>query len=117
MITSVAFFVYQVSDVARARHFYEEVLGLKLESDYRGCWFEYDLQGTTFALAAWGKDRVAGAQGGTAAFEVDDLDATVAALRKQDVRVVQEPIETPVCRMARIADPDDNEIILHQRKA
>jgi predicted enzyme related to lactoylglutathione lyase len=117
MITSVAFFVYQVSDVARARRFYEETLGLKLESDFRGCWLEYDLNGTTIALAAWGTDRVPGAQGGTLALEVDDLDATVSTLRKKDVRVVQEPFETPVCRMARIADPDNNEIILHQRKA
>ena len=117
MITSVAFFVYQVSDVNRARRFYEETLGLKLESDFRGRWLEYDLQGTTFALAAWGGDRIAGAQGGTVAFEVDDLTATVESLRDKKVRVIQEPFETPVCHMARITDPDGNEIILHQRKA
>jgi hypothetical protein len=27
-----------------------------------------------------------------------------------------EPIETPVCFMAVVADPDANKILLHQRK-
>ena len=117
MIKSIAFLVYQVSDVTRARQFYEDTLGLKLESAFRDRWLEYNLDGATFALAAWGEGRVAGAQGGTVAFEVDDLDATLKALREKNVRLVKEPFETPVCRMARIADPDGNEIILHQRKA
>ncbi len=90
---------------------------MKLESEFRGHWLEYDLNGATFALASWGASRVQGAQGGTVAFEVDDLEVTVAALRKTEVRIIQEPFETPACRMTRIADPDGNEIILHQRKA
>jgi predicted enzyme related to lactoylglutathione lyase len=39
-----------------------------------------------------------------------------ARLKAVAVRVVSDPVETPVCRFAQIADPDANELILHQRK-
>ncbi len=42
MIQSLAFLAYPVSDLARSRHFYEEVLGLKLTHEAMGERFEYD---------------------------------------------------------------------------
>lgn len=117
MIAGIAFFVYPVSNVPRARRFYEGALGLKLESSFQGQWIEYDVKGTTFAIATKDKKHQPARHGGTAAFEVGDLDAMVKRLRKRRVRFVQAPSETPVCRFAIVADPDGNQIIIHQRKA
>jgi hypothetical protein len=44
--------------------------------------------------------------GGTIAFEVDDLPAIVADLKAKRVTFAAEGIESPVCRMAIILDPD-----------
>jgi predicted enzyme related to lactoylglutathione lyase len=115
-IQSVAFFCYPVKDMTRARHFYEAVLGLSLESDFGGEWLEYDLAGTTFAITTTDMGHQPGAKGAVAAFEVDDLDDFVHRLKAHQVRLVLEITETPVCRMAVVSDPDGNDLVIHQRK-
>ncbi|MGH7231478.1 MAG: VOC family protein [Nitrospiraceae bacterium] len=40
MITSIAFTVYPVTDLARARRFYEETLGLTVSRNFRDEWAE-----------------------------------------------------------------------------
>ena len=40
MIESVAFIVYPVKDIARAREFYEDTLGLKLTQNFQDDWLE-----------------------------------------------------------------------------
>jgi len=50
MLTGIAFYVYPVSDMARARRFYEEVLDLKVESNFGDEWIEYGIGGGTFAI-------------------------------------------------------------------
>ena len=117
MITAIAFFVYPVRDVARARHFYEDILGLKLETNFRDEWIEYDVNGSTFAITTMDPTHEAGAKGGAIAFEVDDLDQTLSRLKEQQVKFVLETTETSVCRFAVVADPDGNEVIIHKRKA
>jgi predicted enzyme related to lactoylglutathione lyase len=52
--------------------------------------------------------------GGSIAFEVDDVDGSVNALRAEGVRVKLEPFSTPVCRMAVVLDPEGNAVTLHQ---
>ena len=42
-ITALAFVALPVNDLKAARHFYEELLGLKLTHSFMDCWFEYDL--------------------------------------------------------------------------
>jgi predicted enzyme related to lactoylglutathione lyase len=117
MIQSIAFLVYAVSDINRARHFYEEVLGLKLTHQASAEWLEYDVGDTTFAISAADADHPVPVRGATLAFEVSDLDAAVAQLHKGGVTFRQEIAETPVCRFAIVLDPDGNEVILHKRKA
>src|SRR5438552_12550423 len=51
MIQSIAFLSYAVSDIKAARHFYEDILGLKLTHEAGGEWFEYDVGDTTFAIS------------------------------------------------------------------
>ena len=52
MIQSIAFLTYAVSDIKAARHFYEDILGLRLTHESGGEWFEYDVGDTTFAIGA-----------------------------------------------------------------
>jgi predicted enzyme related to lactoylglutathione lyase len=115
MITSVAFTVYPVRDMAKARAFYEGALGLNLTHDFRGEWLEYDLGDTTFAISTMDNNHQAGAKGALVAFETDDLDAFIQRLKGKGVTFVMDTFETPVCRMAVVADPDGNQLVIHKR--
>ena len=117
MIHEIAFFFDPVSDMARARAFYEDTLGLKLEMNYDNLWVEYDVRGVTLAITTMLQGHQPGVKGAGAALEVKDFEAAIASLRGKGVKFLLEPIDTPVCRMAAVADPDDNGLIIHQRKA
>lgn len=117
-LKKVAFFQYPVSDVQRARTFYEGLLGFAVEyanSDFS--WYEYALPGSTFAITNCVPGQTPGAAGGSLALEVDHLEATLEDLRERGVFPVTELFETQVCKMAVIADPDGNRIVLHQLTA
>lgn len=116
MVKSVAFFAYPVGDMAKARAFYEGVLGLGLTSNFEDCWIEYDAEGGTLAITTMAETLTPGAPGGWVALEVDDLDTEVARMKSEGVPVVRDIFESPVCRMAVITDPDGNGIMLHQCK-
>lgn len=55
MIKHIAFTMYPVKDMARARRFYEEALGLAPTKDCRGEWVEYHLDNGCFALTTLAK--------------------------------------------------------------
>ena len=116
MIQSIAFLTYAVSDLKAARHFYEEILGLRLTHEAGGEWFEYDVGETTFAISLADSDHPLPVRGAALAFEVSDLDAEVARLEKCGATFRRATTETPVCRFAIVLDPDGSEVILHQRK-
>lgn len=117
MINSIAFTAYPVSDIAKARSFYEGVLGLKLSHNFADKWIEYDLGEGTFAITTMMEDCQPGAKGASIAFEVDDLDATIKHLKERDVKFIAEVFPTSVCHMAVIADPDGNGVTIHKRHA
>ncbi|MGH7558482.1 MAG: VOC family protein [Gemmatimonadota bacterium] len=50
------------------------------------------------------------------ALAVEDVSDSVEELRGKGVPIAMEPIETPVCFMAVVTDPDGNQILIHQRK-
>lgn len=115
MIKSIAFTLYPARDLARARDFYERLLGLRLSRDFGGTWIEYDLGDGTFAVSTMVEGVTPSADaGGSIAFEVADVDGLVARLRDQGVRVKVAPFTTPVCRMAVILDSEGNALTLHQ---
>ena len=119
MLQKVAFTMYAVKDMARARAFYEETLGLgPSPSGANSPWVEFDLPGGgCLAITTVVPDHQPSANaGGTIAFEVDDLAAMIADLRTKGVTMTAEDIESPVCRMAVCTDPDGNGIILHKLK-
>ena len=115
MITSIAFIVYPVSAMERARAFYEHVLGLPVSYHYKNTWVEYDIGGSTFAISTTESGRTPGAKGAVVAFEVSDFDMMMHKLKDRAVVFVAEPFETAVCRMAVIEDPDGNHLTIHKR--
>jgi predicted enzyme related to lactoylglutathione lyase len=118
MLQKVAFTMYPVTDMPRARAFYEETLGLPPSSyGEESPWVEFDLPGGgCLAITTVTPNQPSASAGGTIAFEVDDLPATIADLKAKGVEFKVEDIESPVCRMAIAKDPDGNAIILHKLK-
>jgi predicted enzyme related to lactoylglutathione lyase len=116
--TEIAFSCYPVTDMARARAFYEGVLGLTptmLHGEPGGMqWTEYDIGSGTLSIGSapgWNPS----ADGCCVALEVEDFDASVAHLKANQVPFKLEPFPTPVCRMAFILDPDGNTLCIHKR--
>ena len=116
MFKKVAFTYYPVTDVARARKFYEETLGLKSGSaGNQGV--EYDLPGGgCLALTNFTKEEPSDTAGGTIAFVVKDLDRLMTDLKGKGVTFKSDVIHSPVCRMAVCLDSEGNSILLHQLK-
>jgi len=115
MITSIAFTVYPVSNMERARAFYEHVLGLHVSHSYRDVWLEYTLGEATFAITTTDMGHTPGAKGALVAFEVSDFEAFIHKMKERAVFLVTEAFDTPVCRMAVIEDQDGNHITIHKR--
>ena len=46
----------------------------------------------------------------------EDFDAAIATLKQNNVKFRMEPMETPVCHMAMVFDPDGNTLCIHKRK-
>jgi predicted enzyme related to lactoylglutathione lyase len=120
-ITEIPFVGYPVSDMNRARDFYERILGLKPgEIDHEikempgKYWVEYEAGSHTFAISnAW---EPSGQSGPSVAFEVLDFQESLNHLKKQGVKIVAECIEAPGCHMALIEDWDGNGITIHKMK-
>ena len=116
-VKAIAFVGYPVTDVDRAKDFYGRVLGLDCTMDHevpeqRIRWIEYDIGAGTLAISnAWAPG---GQSGPSAALEVEDLDAALERLKSEGVALKSEVMASPSCRFAVIADPDGNELILHQ---
>lgn len=120
MITDIAFFAYAVSDMKKARAFYEGVLGLKPSAEYDGSknanWVEYSIGSGTLGVGCAPGMWDPSPKGASAALEVDDFDKALEAVKSKNVPIVMGPHDFPSCRMVVIADPDGNRITLHKRK-
>lgn len=118
-IKEIAFTVLPVSDLVRARNFYERVLKLEPTSIFEEGdmgFVEYDIAGGTLAIGCGAPIFKPSRDGGAIALEVDSFGDAISELEGNGCSFVMEPHETPVCRMATIADPDGNYIIIHKRK-
>jgi predicted enzyme related to lactoylglutathione lyase len=111
MIKKVAFIGHRVQDMARAKKFYGELLGLQKTAEFEGKWSEFDTpEGKTIALDSFSPD-------GTApylALETDDIEAEVARLKQAGVEVLMDVRDNKVCKMAIIKDSEGNGLMLHQ---
>src|SRR5215468_9838705 len=109
-VVELAFCCYPVTDMDRARGFYEGVLNLTpptVQTTEHGQWTEYEFGPYALAIGSAPAFKPS-SDGCSAALEVADFDAAIAHLKKHNVKFRIEPLTTPVCRMAMIFDPDGN---------
>jgi predicted enzyme related to lactoylglutathione lyase len=118
-IIEIAFSGYPVTDLKRARQFYEGTLGLKqsmIFGDENEGWIEYDIGAGTLAITNFSSDWKPSADGGGVALEVEHFDSAIAELKGAGIKFRIDPMETPVCFMAIVFDPDGNAVCIHKRK-
>jgi predicted enzyme related to lactoylglutathione lyase len=114
-ITTIAFVGIPVTDMKRAREFYEGVLGLQPDPEMTGeMWTEYSIGEGTLAIACVGEMWKPSDQGTSAALEVESLEDAIARLEERKISF--EKVDSPVCRMALIQDPDGNKLTIHKLK-
>jgi predicted enzyme related to lactoylglutathione lyase len=118
-VTEIAFSSYAVTDIAKARSFYEGALKLAMSSETdlgeQGHWIEYEIGPGTLGIGkspGWKPSS----DGCTVALEVENFDEAVADVKAANVPIRMGPFETRVCHMLMITDPDGNTVILHKRK-
>ena len=116
-IERVDFVSFLTQDIARAKHFYAQVLGLEIESegehDIEFCAGQVTLD--IFDPASIGQAFAPSPAG--LALRVPDVDAARAALEAKGVEFDGQTLDTGVCRMAHFRDPDGNALMLHRRYA
>jgi len=117
-IKEIAFTGYPVTDMVRARAFYEGVIGLKpsMTFEHKGHeWIEYEIGSGTLALSNMNADQWKPSDNGPAvALEIVDFNAAVAVLRAAKVPFAAGPVDTGVCHMAVVSDPDGNKVCFHK---
>lgn len=117
-VSEIAFSCYPSKDIARSCAFYEGVLGLTKTMDHAtdsGHWVEFDIGAGTLGLGkmdGWDPSPM----GCTVALEVEDFDQAVTAVKAAGTPITMGPMETPVCHMLMISDPDGSPLIIHKRK-
>ena len=119
-VTEIAFSVYPVTDLKRARAFYEGTLGLKPGMVYEGNgigWIEYEIGPGVVAIGTGFEHLKPSSNGGSVGLEVDDFDQAVRELKEAGTNFVIEPLDFPACRMAAVLDPDRNTVTIHRRKS
>ncbi|MDB6127678.1 MAG: glyoxalase [Verrucomicrobia bacterium] len=116
-VKELAFVFHPVTDVSRARKFYEGFLGLKagmqIEFAPGQWWIEYDVAGQAIALS----NAMPGSTSSALTLEIADLESAVAAARAEGITIATDVMEFPPCRIFYVKDPDGNQIGLHQKKA
>ncbi len=119
MIRNIAFSVYAVTDMLRARAFYEGMLGLTPSPEYDGSknqnWVEYNIGAGTLSIGS-SPDWKPSEDGAVVALEVDNFHEFVGQLKTHNVSFKLEPQQYPTCDMAVIEDPDKNKILIHHKK-
>ena len=114
-IKKIAFVGIPVTDMERARAFYEDVLGLQPDPEMTGQhWTEYSIGDGTLAIACVGEQWKPSNEGTSAALEVENLEEAIA--RFEERKIAYDKVDSPVCSMAIIEDPDGNKLIIHKLK-
>jgi predicted enzyme related to lactoylglutathione lyase len=116
MVKKIAYTLYPVIDMSRARKFYQDELGLVATAEYAdGQWVEYE-PGSCFVLTTLAPVTPSSNSGGNIAFEVDDVVAITAQLRKKGVEIQMDVTDTPSHLMSVVIDPEGNGVTLCQLK-
>jgi len=118
-VVEIAFMAYPVTDLKRARRFYEGLLGLqkaRLLATEETRFIEDDIGPSTISIGNEAPDWIPSPEGGSVGLEVDDFDAAIALLKSSGCAFRLEPLEMPKCHMAVVLDPNRNSVPVHQRK-
>jgi catechol 2,3-dioxygenase-like lactoylglutathione lyase family enzyme len=114
-VERVDFVSFLSQDIARAKRFYTEVLGLEVETEGES---DLELRCGQVTLDVFDPSSVgqpfAPSPAGLA-LRVPDVDAARAELEAKGVEFAGETIETSVCKQAWFTDPDGNSLMLHRR--
>lgn len=114
-VEHVDFVSVLTQDLARAKAFYTEVLGLEVESEGES---DLELRAGQVTLDVFDPSSIgqpfAPSPAGLA-LRVGDVDAARAELEAKGVAFDGETIQTSVCRQAWFKDPDGNALMLHRR--
>ncbi|MBL9192642.1 MAG: VOC family protein [Opitutaceae bacterium] len=119
-VKEIAFTGYPVTDMPRARAFYEGLLHLVPSTTFEHegkSWIEYDVGASTLAITNMSDRWKPSADGPSAALEVENFDEAIAAAKAAGITFYIEPMDSSVCWLAVVADPDGNAIALHHRHA
>jgi catechol 2,3-dioxygenase-like lactoylglutathione lyase family enzyme len=117
--TSFSYVAYAITDVAKARAFYEGVLGLKPGSEWVGdasAFIEYEVGPDTLVIGMGADNFKPGKAGATVALEVEDFDGAILELTANKIKFLMEKYDGPMCTMILVEDPDGNQIMIHRRK-
>ena len=114
-VERVDFVSFLTQDIARAKRFYGETLGLEVESEGESD-LEFRCGQVTldvFDPSSIGQPFAPSPAG--LALRVADVEAARGELEAKGVQFDGETIETSVCRQAWFKDPDGNSLMLHRR--
>jgi predicted enzyme related to lactoylglutathione lyase len=114
MIKRLQNIFYVSGDIAKARQFYEGVLGLEPRFADGERWVQFSVAGANFALGA-PAEAPPGAQGGVAVFEVDSLAQLRAKLEAHGVDIVAERDMGAHGRTFAVRDPSGNFVQFFER--
>ena len=114
-VERVDFVSFLTQDIARAKRFYTETLGLEVESEGES---DMELRCGQVTLDIFDPSSIgqpfAPSPAGIA-LRVRDVDAARAELEAKGVVFDGDTIETTVCKQAWFKDPDGNSLMLHRR--
>ena len=114
-VERVDFVSVLTQDLARARAFYADVLGLEVETEGDS---DMELRCGQVTLDVFDPSSIgqpfASSPAGLA-LRVEDVDAARAELESKGVVFDGETIVTDVCKQAWFKDPDGNALMLHRR--
>lgn len=115
-ITGVDYVAIPTQDAERAKEFYGETLGLRVDADVPSEFWAGDL-----CLSIWAPTRFgvefAPQRNGHLALHVEDVAAAQRELEAKGVVFKGPAFDTGVCHMALFSDPDGNDLMLHSRHA
>ena len=114
-VERVDFVSFLTQDIARAKRFYTDVLGLEVETE-GGSDMELRCGQVTldiFDPSSIGQPFAVSPAG--LALRVPDVDAARAELESKGVVFDDETMVTGVCKQAWFKDPDGNALMLHRR--
>jgi len=118
VVSGVDFVSIPTRDLDASMRFYGEVLGLE-RTELREP-FNAEFQAGNVTLCVLHAEKMGFefcVNHNHLALHVDDFDAACATLAERGVTFTGDHVDTGVCHMAFLADPDGNELMIHHRYA